>query len=158
MGTISLTVFDRNSNSMENSPCCNSASGLQIATKFCTCHDSTAVVTCTKLCSDHCIRIEVTVKQNFHRIWIGMEKPLVKRGPVSYFTSILPMFIQFVGNYSTFCTYCITRKQWVYNFFSVIWTQKCFDACKLKPNAHVDSLRYGPMMLWPASLLLTERK
>ena len=46
-----------------------------------TSHDSTAVVPCTKFYSDHCIRIELRVKRNFHRIWIAMEKPLVKRGP-----------------------------------------------------------------------------
>ena len=34
-----------------------------------------------KFCSDHCITIEVSVKRNYHRIWIAMEKPLVKRGP-----------------------------------------------------------------------------
>ena len=38
---------------------------------------------CTKFCSDHCIRIEMRVKRNFQRIWIAMEKLLVKRGPVS---------------------------------------------------------------------------
>ena len=74
--------FARNSNSMETSRCCNSVAGHQIATNFCTCHDSTAVVPCTKFCSDHCIRIEMRVKRNFlHRIWIAMEKPLLKRGP-----------------------------------------------------------------------------
>ena len=78
-GPVSLTIFARNSNSMETSPCCNSCAGHQITTIFCTCHDSNAVVPCTKFCSDHCIRIEV--KRNFHRIWIAMEKPLVKRGP-----------------------------------------------------------------------------
>ena len=31
----------------------------QIATNICTCHDSTAVVTCAKFCCDHFIRIEV---------------------------------------------------------------------------------------------------
>ena len=71
----------RNSNPMETSPCHNSVAGHQIATNFCTCHDSTAVVPCTKFCSDHCIRIEVSVKRNFHRIWIVMENPLVKRAP-----------------------------------------------------------------------------
>ena len=70
----------RNSNSMETSPCCYSVAGYQIATNFSTCHDSTAVVPCTKFYSDHCIRIEQRVKQNFHRIWIAIEKPLVKRG------------------------------------------------------------------------------
>ena len=61
--------------------CSNSFSDHQIGTNFCTCHDSTAVVPSAKTCCDHCIRIEVRVKRNFHRIWIGMVNPLVKRGP-----------------------------------------------------------------------------
>ena len=79
--------FARNSNSMETSPCCNSVAGHQIATNFCTCHDSTAVVPCTKFCSDHSIRLEMRVKQNFHRIWNATEKPLVKRGPGQHFSA-----------------------------------------------------------------------
>ena len=78
LGPVSLTVFAHKSNSMETSPCHDSVAGHQIATIFCTCHDSTAVVPCTKFCSDHCIRIDVRVKHNFHRIWIAMEKTLVK--------------------------------------------------------------------------------
>ena len=66
---------------METSPCCNSVACHQITTYFCTCHDSTAVVTCTQFCSDHCVRIEAKVKLNFHRIWIPMENTLVKQGP-----------------------------------------------------------------------------
>ena len=66
---------------MEISPCHNSIAGHQIATNFCTCHDSTAVVPCAKFCSDHCIRIEMRANRNSHRIWIAMEKPLVKRAP-----------------------------------------------------------------------------
>ena len=66
---------------MGTSPCLNSVAGHQIATNFCTCHDSTAVVPCAKFCSDHSIRLEMRVKRNFHRIWNAMEKPLVKRGP-----------------------------------------------------------------------------
>ena len=42
---------------------------------------ATTAQPCTKFCSDHCISIEMRVKRNFHRIWIAMEKPLVKRGP-----------------------------------------------------------------------------
>ena len=74
---------------METSPCCCSVTGYQIATTFCTCHDSTTVVPYAKFCSDHCIRIEIRVKRNSHRIWIAMEKPLVKRGP-GLLSSILP--------------------------------------------------------------------
>ena len=66
---------------MEISPCHNSVAGHQIATNFCTCHDSTAVVPCAKFCSDHCIRIEMRANRNSHRIRIAMEKPLVKRAP-----------------------------------------------------------------------------
>ena len=80
-GPFHLRFFDRNSNSTEISPCCNSVAGSQVAPNLCTCHDNTAVVPCTKFCSDHCITIEVSVKRNYHRIWIAMEKPLVKRGP-----------------------------------------------------------------------------
>ena len=57
----------------------NSVAGHQIEINFCTCHDSTAVVSCAKFYSDHCIRIEVKVKRNFHRIWIALEKSLVRR-------------------------------------------------------------------------------
>ena len=80
---------------MVNSPCCNSVAGHQIATNFCTCHDSTAVVPCTKFCSDHCIRIELRVKRNFHRIWIAIEKPLVKRGPDNQWAMHYPCSLVF---------------------------------------------------------------
>ena len=38
---------------------------LQIAEKFYTCHDNTAVVPCAKLCSDHFVRIDVRAKRIF---------------------------------------------------------------------------------------------
>ena len=53
---------------------------------FCTYHDSTAAVPCAKFCSDHCIRIEVRVKQNCLRISIAVEKTLLKRAPGQYTT------------------------------------------------------------------------
>ena len=58
----------------------SSVAGRQIAANFCTCHDSKAVVPCTKFCSDHCtcIKVEVRMKRNFYRIWISMGKALVK--------------------------------------------------------------------------------
>ena len=63
-GTRFTNDFPRNSNSGDNSPCCNSVAGHQIAISFCICHDSTVVMPCTKLYSDHCIRVDV--KRNFH--------------------------------------------------------------------------------------------
>ena len=74
---------------MEISRCCNSPAGNQITINVCTCHDSTAVVPCAKFCSDHCIRIEVRVKQNVHRIWIAMDKLLVKRGPGNHYDDVI---------------------------------------------------------------------
>ena len=44
--------------------------------------DSTAVLSCAKICNDHSVRIETTLKRNFHLIWITMEKPLVKEARV----------------------------------------------------------------------------
>ena len=43
-----------------------------------------AVVPCKKFCSYHCIWIEMRVKRNLHRIWIAMEKTLVKRDQSIY--------------------------------------------------------------------------
>ena len=45
-----------NSNMMAVMLCCDLSFGLQIATKFCTCHDSIAVVTCAKFCSDYSLQ------------------------------------------------------------------------------------------------------
>ena len=81
LGPVSLTIFARNLNSMKVTRWCNSTTGHQIATNFCTYHDSTAVVLCTKYWSDHCVRIRKTVMRNFHRIWNAMDKPLLKRAP-----------------------------------------------------------------------------
>ena len=110
LGPVSLTIFARNSNSMESLPCCNSVIAHQIATNFCTCHDSTAVVTCTKFCGDHCIRIEVKANRNSHRIWIAMEKTLVKRDPgkIAFLNWNLPWYIfskklQANSNFAALC-------------------------------------------------------
>ena len=66
-GDISLTC---NSNLMENSFCCNSNFWYQITTKFCAWHDSTAVMSCAKVCIDHIFRIRMRAKWNFHLIFI----------------------------------------------------------------------------------------
>ena len=41
-------------------------------------HDSTDVVACAKICSDHIIRIWIRAKFDFDLIWITMENLLVK--------------------------------------------------------------------------------
>ena len=52
-----------------------------IATKFCTWHDSCAVVACAKMCSDLMASNGITARRSFHRIWIAGKKSLVKRAP-----------------------------------------------------------------------------
>ena len=52
-----------------------------IATKFCTWHDSCAVVACAKICRDLMASNGTTARRSFHRIWITGKKPLVKRAP-----------------------------------------------------------------------------
>ena len=79
---ISRTIFHRNSNSMEIPFCCHpSCSEEVIAMKFWTWHDSCAVMSCAKLCSNmiHCNG--VTQKPIFHRIWTTMEKSFMKWAP-----------------------------------------------------------------------------
>ena len=51
-----------------------------ITTKFCTWHDSCAVIPCVKFCCDMIINNLITAKWNFRRILIVMENLLVKWG------------------------------------------------------------------------------
>ena len=71
-----------------------------ITTKFCTCHDSYAVVVCAKFCSDHFLKIWVRVREKFLQNLnfdgkIDSEKsPLVPRHPRGCLTWII-LFKQF---------------------------------------------------------------
>ena len=108
---------------METSPCRNSVAGHQITTNFCTCHDSTAVVPCTKFCSDHGIGVEVRVKRNFHRIWIAMEKPLVKRGPgrISFETWLFSNHKALNDNRRTVCANLDYASTLVFSWRQMVW-------------------------------------
>ena len=81
LGPVSLTVFHRNSNSMEISFNSHLHSNTVIATKCCTWHDSCAVVTCAKICCNLMASNRITARRSFHRIWIVGKKSLVKRAP-----------------------------------------------------------------------------
>ena len=50
-----------------------------IATKFCTWHDSCAVVACAKVCCDLMANNRIEARRSFSRNWIAGNKPLVKR-------------------------------------------------------------------------------
>ena len=78
---VRFTKCARNSDSMETSPYCNSITGPQITTKFCTCHESTACRTMCKFGSDHFGKICMRVKWIFHHIWIVIEIFIVKWYP-----------------------------------------------------------------------------
>ena len=83
---ISLMIFFyHNSYLVENLCNCNSSTGHQITTKFCTCHDSCAVVSCGKFCSDRFVWIWMRAIWNFHGIWC--QKLLVGHAP-SWFLSV----------------------------------------------------------------------
>ena len=71
--------FHRNSNSMEISFHSHLNSNPVIATKFCTWHDSCAVVACAKTCCDPMANNGVMARRSCHRIWNAREQPLVKR-------------------------------------------------------------------------------
>ena len=51
--------------------CCNPDFIEVIAAKFCTCHDSCAVMACAKICSDLINKNWITTKWIFNRIWIA---------------------------------------------------------------------------------------
>ena len=62
-GSISLTSFHYNANLMEISFYFNSNFSNHIVTIFCTCHDSTAVVSCAEFCCNCSVTI-----WKFHRM------------------------------------------------------------------------------------------
>ena len=62
--------FHRNSNSMEIIFHSLLGSNTLIATKFCTWHNSCAVVACAKICCDLMAINGITARRMFHRIWI----------------------------------------------------------------------------------------
>ena len=59
--------------------CCSSNSNELIPTNFCTWHDSSAVMSCAKICRDMITKNGITAKQNLCWILIMMGKLLVKR-------------------------------------------------------------------------------
>ena len=78
---ISQTIFHRNSNPMANWFQCNFIVGHHITTKFCTCHDSTAVMPYAKFHSDQFPTTWMRAEWHFHRICITMEKWLLNWAP-----------------------------------------------------------------------------
>ena len=82
LGSVSLTVFRRNSNSMEISFFSYIDSNLMVATKCCTWYDSCAVMVCAKVCCDLMATKGITARQSIHRISMDRSKiSLVKRAP-----------------------------------------------------------------------------
>ena len=84
--------FFHNSILMANLFQCNSNVGYHVTTKFCTCHNSTAVIPCAKFHSDHFTITWMRLEWTSHCIWITMEQSY--NGPQYYMpttTVILPL-------------------------------------------------------------------
>ena len=73
--------FHRISNSMEISLHSHLESNRVIATKFCTWHDSCAVVAFAIICRDLIASNGITAIRSFHRIWIPDKKNVREMGP-----------------------------------------------------------------------------
>ena len=90
-------------------------SNTVIATKFCTWHDSCAVVACAKICCDLMASNGVVARRNFDRIWIAGKKPLVKRAPVLFMTGVSFSATVFrIVTYHVFL-YILKTLQWRHN-------------------------------------------
>ena len=87
--TFYWRYFHLNSNFTASSIDSHPNSDTEIATIFCTWHDSSAVVPCAKHCSDMITRNRVTRKQIFPQIWIRM-KILEYNGPQQQYSSRVP--------------------------------------------------------------------
>ena len=94
---IPLMFFTHNSNLMANPFRHNFILGYQITTNFCTCHNSTAVVTCAKFCCDYFNTYLDESEMNFpmNLNHYGLKK-LSETGPCSTWvttTNILPEMV-----------------------------------------------------------------
>ena len=72
LGPITLTTFHSHSNSREIPFSCYSTLAHQVATTFCTCHDSIALVACAKNCSSQFINFSMKPNPN-SEIFIDVE-------------------------------------------------------------------------------------
>ena len=62
---ISITIFNHNSNSLENVCCSHSIAVHQIAAMFCICHHNAGIVAYAKFCYDHAFIIWIRTKDIF---------------------------------------------------------------------------------------------
>ena len=77
----SLMIFYSNSHLLCFSIFSHSNTDAVIATKFCICHDSSAVVTCAKFCSDPIFRNWIISNCDCDWYWIVDQKSLVRCSP-----------------------------------------------------------------------------
>ena len=79
-GPFHQWYFHGNSNLMETFTF-NSIVGYHTATKFCSCHDSTAVMQCAKFHSNFFTTTWMGAEWNFRQIWITIDNLFVKWAP-----------------------------------------------------------------------------
>ena len=91
-------------------------SNTVIATKFCTWHDSCAVVACAKICCDLMASDRIRARQSFHRIWIAGKKSLVKWAPGPCF----PRHLGFHLYVPSYCRKVVENLNLILRFFKTI--------------------------------------
>ena len=109
-------------------------SNTVIATKFCTWHDSCAVVACAKICCDLMASNGITARRSFHRIWIAGKKSLVKRAPGHGLSHVLQQAITWTNADLLSIKPVVNNLQWNSNWNANLFIhEKAFEKviCKM---------------------------
>ena len=160
---------------METSPCCKCVAGHQIAINICTCHDSTAVVSCTKFCSDPCSKIEERVERKFPSnlncdgktdsetgpwsasllvtyIYTGSMPPHIHQISDSYLKAIRNSLRQGVRRWSPMGDKCFNKTgsllRWRIPVFRKIWKRQYICSCNFYLQAKVSGSKFSNHILW----------
>ena len=96
---ISVMLFLSQFKCIGNFVCCNSIPGHHIATNFCTCHDSIAVMSCAKFCSD---RFFLEFWRERNKIFSGFE--LMEKLSVKWVRGIETRLSMTPEDFSLSCT------------------------------------------------------
>ena len=145
----------RNSNPMETWNYCNSTVGYHNTTKFCTCHDRTAVVPCAKYNSDHFTITWMKAEWNFHWIWIAKEKFFAKwaHGLTCVITNLVIHTLEVNHKICQHMAWsnCIYLQSTTWEIHHVHFTYRIIDTnTQFQPNMHISSCTRRVLAMPPA--------
>ena len=103
----------------------------------------------------HCIRIEKRLRQYFHRIWIAMEKPLVKRGSGYGLPVTVVLTLSTSISVST-CRQLLTwlkKYSWektlqIHRGWKLVWIYNCTETRLYSPTFRCQYLVFWITMSW----------